>query len=50
VGEGEPAYYKRYSGGTTDAAFDDLLAEAGAIIWGCHRTFDGFPKRTCVSR
>lgn len=35
VGEcgGEPAYYKRYSGGTTDVtAFADLLTEAGA--WG----------------
>ena len=32
-GGGEPAYYKRYSGGTTDVtAFADLLAEAGA--WG----------------
>lgn len=32
-GGGEPAYYKRYSGGTTDVtAFADLLSEAGA--WG----------------
>ena len=32
-GGGEPAYYKRYSGGTTDVtAFADLLAEAGS--WG----------------
>ncbi|MEE1159535.1 MAG: transposase, partial [Atopobiaceae bacterium] len=38
VGEGGavPAYYKRYSGGTTDVtAFSDLLAESGVGASGC---------------
>ena len=36
AGGGEPAYYKRYSGGTTDVtAFADLLSEAGFAASGC---------------